>query len=328
LHWGFKAEVNLEFVSFSGVESALNPRGAKKRTLLARENHDTRLLIFTLGGIHPEQMDEQNYKEFTLTKAFDAALADKKNANVILTRYCINKIELLQKKHAHDIKAYILEWEPWRRNREAPKRSGFPSYVAYIAKQWRAQHPDVNEAHYVKLEGIQSVIDIQDINVDSLGRNRKVLQDISLEIPRERDEWVDYTYRVENQVQNIFKQAMSSAYSGTFADLLSFFEHIIAVGRVMSGDRVFRYQDKNERNVPERRHNVLTTTGQCQPHTAHHSSEPPDSQDEEEWYNDEQDDYDEQYDCEVNTIRHSPEQEALHSRVLEITGVKGISLGR
>jgi len=335
LHWGFKAETNLEFVSFSGVESALNPRGGKKRTHLARENHDTRLLIFTLGGIHPEQLDEQNYKEFTLTKAFDAALADKKNANVILTRYCINKIELLQKKHAHDIRAYILEWEPWRRNREAPKRSGFPSYVAYIAKQWRAQHLDVNEAHYVKLEGIQSVIDIQDTNVDSLGRNRKVLQDISMEIPREKDEWVDFTYMVENQVQNIFKQAMSSAYSGTFADLPSFFEHIIAVGRVMSGDRVVRYQDKNERKVPERRHNVLTTTGQSQPHN-HCQSAVDDSPDEEEWHNDDQDDYDEQYercedeqyDCEVNTIRHSPEQEALHSRIFEITGVKGISLGQ
>ena len=53
-----------------------------------------------LGDIRPEKVDEVAYKEFTLAKSFREAQVDPKNAETIMSNFCILKIQLLKIRYA------------------------------------------------------------------------------------------------------------------------------------------------------------------------------------------------------------------------------------
>ena len=261
-HWGLKSLDKLQRIELPDLIDLVkkSDRGTKR---FKRATEETQTLIRDLGNIHPEQMDEKTYKDFTLTKAFDEALKKTDMAEAILNQYSNQKLLLLKKRYSHDIKKYIVDvWRPWSRvvgeqNEWPHANSGHPLYVYYLADLWLASYPKVRDEGGVKVDDIRDLIDGTDVDKRAIGTDLRIMRELSCEIPDDH-RWRNYAYQVQNKVANLWNSPrLTPAYSGHFADLPAYFNHISDVAAIMSrtGPRTAETKESVPvSTVPNRKH--------------------------------------------------------------------------
>ena len=145
----------------------------------------------------------------------------------ILNEFLSYKIDLLKRRYQHLIKAYILRWRPWDSDRPWEPRehvAGYPNFVYYIADKWVAEYPRAKEDG-VKVESIYSLIQVNDTDDRSIGRDDQVIRELVEEIPK-TEEWREHAFKVQTNSFDIYSNRLDEAYSGTFSDLQSLFAWI------------------------------------------------------------------------------------------------------
>jgi len=197
----------------------------KQRITNVKQQHASFVLaIQRMGNIQVEQKDITNYRDYTLLKAWQAIREEGKRgeALTILNEFLSYKIDLLKCRYQHAIKAYILKWRPWESSEWEPEHlAGYPNFVYYVADKWVTEHPK-SKGDEVKVESIHSLIQVDDRDERSIGRDDQVIRELIEEIPTD-DEWKGHAFRAQTNSFDIYSNQLDEAYSGTFSDLNSLF---------------------------------------------------------------------------------------------------------
>jgi hypothetical protein len=77
----------------------------------------------------------------------------------------------------------------------------------------------------VKVESIHSLIQVNDTDERSIGRDDQVIRELVEEIPKD-DEWRGHAFKAQTNSFDIYSNQLDEAYSGTFSDLQSLFAWI------------------------------------------------------------------------------------------------------
>jgi hypothetical protein len=186
----------------------------KQRITNVKQQHASFVLaIQKMGNIQVEQKDITNYRDYTLHKSWQAILREGKKgeALTILNEFLSYKIDLLKCRYQHAIKAYILKWRPWESSEEwGPEHlAGYPNFVYYVADKWVTEHPK-SKGDEVKVESIHSLIQVDDMDERSIGRDDQVIRELIEEIPTD-DEWKGHAFRAQTNSFDIYSNQLDEA---------------------------------------------------------------------------------------------------------------------
>lgn len=220
--WGFRPDGRPHRLTIEVIGVECEKQGV---TTVKKQHSLFVLAIQRMGNIQVEQKDIRNYREFTLFKSWSSLIREGQQgeALTILNEFLSHKIDLLKRRYQHAIKAYILRWQPWEEwGRE--HLAGYPNFVYYIADKWVTGHPKA-KGDEVKVESIHSLIQVDDMDERSIGRDDQVIRELIEEIPKDED-WRGHAFRAQTNSFDIYSNQLDEAYSGTFSDLKSLFEWI------------------------------------------------------------------------------------------------------
>ena len=220
--WGFRPDGRPHRLTIEVIGVECEKQGV---TTVKKQHSLFVLAIQRMGNIQVEQKDIRNYREFTLFKSWSSLSREGQQgeALTILNEFLSHKIDLLKRRYQHAIKAYILRWQPWE-EWGLEHLAGYPNFVYYIADKWVTGHPKAR-GDEVKVESIHSLIQVDDMDERSIGRDDQVIRELIEEIPKDED-WRGHAFRAQTNSFDIYSNQLDEAYSGTFSDLKSLFEWI------------------------------------------------------------------------------------------------------